>query len=261
MDFNGGFGSASTAGHGIDTESRLHAQGSWERNDQPPAYRVVTAASPPTCPHSSSVEAPICWDCTEAGHVLQEDDFSRLRREGLRKQRELLCERGRHGSWTASNDSTLRTPSTLPEWHPPEPGLEAVYSSMFARGAQSEAPEWLPPEQGLEVVQPDCTEKIPVPQKRGIFQRVFKFKHHKTHSQDNCGLRRRTFYWMLACAILLVLAIVLGVVLGLKFRRRDTSPRLTASKSMACLMTALIRSRRTAYSMDDCVASCAQTSL
>lgn len=136
MDSSDGFGSPSTAGRGIDTEPRLHAQGSWESNDQLPAYRVATAASPPTCPHSSLVEAPICWDCTEAGHVLQEDDFSRLRREGLRRQRELLCERGRRGSWTASNDSTLGTPSTLPEWHPPEPGLEVVYSSMFARGAQ-----------------------------------------------------------------------------------------------------------------------------
>ncbi|KAK6189293.1 hypothetical protein LQW54_013410 [Pestalotiopsis sp. IQ-011] len=218
MDSSDGFGSLPTAGHGIDTEPRLHAQGSWERNEQLPAYRVATAASPPTCPHSSSVEAPICWDCTEAGHVLQEDDFSHLRREGLRRQRELY-ERDRRGSWTASNDSTLGTTSTLPEWLPPEPGLEVVYSSMFARGAQSEAPEWLPPEPGIEVVQPDSAEKIPVPRKRGMFQRVFKFKDHKTYN-----LRRRTFYWTLACAILLITAIVLGVVLGLKVRHQDASP-------------------------------------
>lgn len=132
MDFGDGFGSPSTASHGGETESKTPT--TWERTDH--IHRIATAASPATCPHSKAANAPYCWDCAEAGHVAQWDDFADFGHgDGFSRQKGLY-EHGRYVSWSASNASTLGTPSTLPEWHPPEPGIEPVYSSMFARGAQ-----------------------------------------------------------------------------------------------------------------------------
>jgi hypothetical protein len=78
----------------------------------------------------------------------------------------------------------------------------------------------LPPEPGLEVVPVDAAEKLP---RRGHRNWIHTFDAHKI-----CGLRWMTFCWVLLCAILLLVCLVLGIVLGLTLRGRaahSSNPR------------------------------------
>lgn len=76
---------------------------------------------------------------------------------------------------------------------------------------QSIAPEWHPPEPGLEVVQPLPAEKTIVRKKGRVWNRIFRI-------QKTWALRRRTLYWIILSALLLVLAVASAVAVGLALK-------------------------------------------
>ncbi|KAK5627953.1 hypothetical protein RRF57_003668 [Xylaria bambusicola] len=90
-----------------------------------------TSTSNSRCPHSYEKGVPICWDCAEAGHIASprgtESVASSPAWQGLRRFRKSL------GFW----DESLRT------------------SSIYPAGSQASTLEFRPPEEGLEVAVPN----------------------------------------------------------------------------------------------------------
>lgn len=104
-----------------------------------PKKTILAAVSSPTCPHSEGNSAPVCWDCTEQGHVEQDAEFSSLTTDSIRLFRKHVRHGEDNSSWGGSTlaGSTLGKWSTSPGWHPRESGFEPRYpGSVSAPGNQ-----------------------------------------------------------------------------------------------------------------------------
>lgn len=102
-----------------------------ECNQEAKYQRISPAAVPaPTCPHSQGNDAPVCWDCMEDGHVTDFVEGSPPGCDSPRPYQKHSRRREDNSSWggsTLRGRPSLDKSSMLPEWHPPEPGLEAQY--------------------------------------------------------------------------------------------------------------------------------------
>ncbi|KAI1873973.1 uncharacterized protein JN550_003242 [Neoarthrinium moseri] len=197
---------------------------------------------------------------------------------------------------TSSKHHQLAELSLLPEWHQPEPELELEARCLHDLSTSEgllHTPPWHYPESGLEVVQPDTAEKILVTPRRRLWGVFAKDRI--------CGLRRRLFWLILCAILLvigIVLGLALGLTLrgtagssstssptaGTPTMDPSSTPSPTLTGMPACpdadgttytdptsniefVMECGVThdgsdiSHHVAYSMDDCVASCAQSSI
>ncbi|ORY60995.1 uncharacterized protein BCR38DRAFT_412093 [Pseudomassariella vexata] len=179
-------------------------------------FKILSPTTPnkkPTpCLHSDGKSTPVCWDCAEKGHPqsvspLRDDEKASPRRK-LGKGSTLSFLH----SLSPISGSTFDSAS-MKEVHPAEPGIEL--SKRDSRPLS---------QPGLEVLL--GPEVVPAGTRYATSARSVR-----THDEDEtipdknpaagesratiCGLRKKIFGIVLACVLLLALAIVLGITLGI----------------------------------------------
>ncbi|KAI1633807.1 hypothetical protein F4809DRAFT_644129 [Biscogniauxia mediterranea] len=197
-----------------------------------------------SCTHSDSRNLPVCWDCAEEGHVKQKFDalpssptwenFKRITK-GLRLPQQ-------HQHHHHPHHHKIPLSSAAPEVHPPEEGIEVFHGKQQQQQQQA----------GLEVV---AGPRVANPEDK--FRRVIpvvvvasdekkavagegepRISDSRDRDDDEggegekkkekeeeagrriYGLRRRTFWAVVACALLVLVAVVLGVAVGVTQRNR-----------------------------------------
>ncbi|KAK6085349.1 rab protein geranylgeranyltransferase component A [Seiridium cupressi] len=225
----------------------------------PGPQTVVTVT---TCPHADGSVAPVCWDCIEEDHARREDDFSSLEGDSIRRCGRPSQVNAESSSW---GGSTLEKASILPEWHPPEPGLETRYPDGVSTPAnQSVAPEWHPPEAGLEVVQPETAEKILVTRVvLGLTLRARASDSSPTSSPSSPTATTDPSATTASAGVMPTPTLTGMPPCPGANGTIYTDPTTKAKFERECGLAhdGSDLSHHIAYSMDDCVASCAQSSI
>ncbi|CAJ2510263.1 Uu.00g061630.m01.CDS01 [Anthostomella pinea] len=162
------------------------------------------------CPHSDRKALPACWDCAEEGDIGRGAPAASPTWESFKKFRKSLRFRDKH----------------------PHSASSSMTSTVI--GSQSSAPEVHPPEEGIEVGSPDIRKSQPgliVVSGPRIVSLSDKFRTGKSWDREMnqkiavgdgtptiWGLRRRTFWVVLACVLLVFVGVVIGVAVGLTKR-------------------------------------------
>jgi hypothetical protein len=169
------------------------------------------------CPHAAGKNAPVCWDCSEEGHVGSDGSKSPVSPAWVRMNRKMKKGFAFFDDHSSMRSSTVRSESTL-EWHPPEPGIE-VDKSPDSRKAQPglevhTGPTTVTSEERERVTQDKAasTGKL----EDGLSQKIVVVKRDKL-----CGLRRKRFWLVLILATSLIVITALGVALGITQRGRS----------------------------------------
>ncbi|KAJ3578379.1 hypothetical protein NPX13_g2180 [Xylaria arbuscula] len=193
-----------------------------------------SSTSSSRCPHSYEKGVPICWDCTEEGHVAsspQEGESAAYSPawQRLRRFRKSL------GFW----DASLRN------------------SSVYHAGSQASTLELRPPEQGLEVASPgdrrsqpglivvtgpqvvSAEEKYLKPEpktwatetlsKEESLRSSFPISPVESEPEEKrriWGFQRRTFWILVAIAILALLGLIIGIAVGVSKQKNTHSTSL-----------------------------------
>ncbi|KAI1496913.1 hypothetical protein F5X99DRAFT_424072 [Biscogniauxia marginata] len=174
------------------------------------------------CSHSDRKDLPVCWDCAEEGHIKQKSGGEAAvspKWENFRKIKKSLRFQ------QSSNSFLIGNQSSAPEVHPPEEGIEV--GSPDVRKSQP----------GLEVV---SGPQIVDPEDK--FRKVVAVKDAEASDEKSVAssrdggkiyrLKRRTFWVAVACALLILMAVTLGVAVGVTQRNRATqSTQLSMSSS------------------------------
>ncbi|KAI1488766.1 hypothetical protein F5X96DRAFT_684745 [Biscogniauxia mediterranea] len=196
-----------------------------------------------SCTHSDGRDLPVCWDCAEEGHVKQKFDalpssptwenFKRITK-GLR----LPQQQHQH------HHRKIPLSSAAPEVHPPEEGIEVLFHGQHQQQPGLEVvagPRVVNPEDKFRRVIPvvvaasiDEKKKEAVAGEGGGEARISdssrdreggeggekKKEEEEEAGRRIYGLRRRTFWAVVACALLVLVAVVLGVAVGVTQRNR-----------------------------------------
>ncbi|KAI5925011.1 hypothetical protein F4810DRAFT_662528 [Camillea tinctor] len=180
------------------------------------------------CSHSDGKDIPVCWDCAEEGHIRQKFDtlpssptwenFKRMTK-GLRlphhqQEQQSPPDYKQKNPYKHASIPFLSTP----EVRPPEEGIEVFHAQ--------------PQQPGLEVV---AGPRVVSPEDK--FRKVIAVQDVSNEKKDGLsggeeeeekenkagriyGLRRRTFWVVVACALLVLMAVVLGVAVGVTQRNK-----------------------------------------
>ncbi len=176
-------------------------------------YHTTTDGIPPRCPHSDGPRIPICWDCTEKGHVGKDKAASPPAsptwiKMNDRLKRSLVALDGRRsfGSLKLRSDSAF-------DVHPPEPSIK-VSGVSHARKSQP----GLEVSAGPTIVTGEERERV----LRGEVSLDEKRSSVAKSSPERgkiCGVRRKVFLIVVGVVILVGIATMLGSILGLREAR------------------------------------------
>ncbi|KAI8953995.1 hypothetical protein F4801DRAFT_69335 [Xylaria longipes] len=191
--------------------------------------------SSPPCPHSEARGAPVCWDCAEGGHVRSPTVDSEGTSPTWQRFKKIRRSLGfRDAGYSRSNIYLAGTSVSTLEVVPPEEGLEV--GSPFSRRSQP----GLILVAGPRVVSPE--DKFLKPELRSWDSESTQTSTQKdetvsesgtaselTRKEKIWGLQRRTFYILIAVAIITFAGVIIGIGVAVSQQNRAHSTSKSAS--------------------------------